>query len=150
MKKKFDTIKLEVVNNEVENFPGEITYNRCKIIINGKDILEYIAEAEREIYKKLKMKSSPGDYIHLIPSELFEYLQEARLSYGEEKAKVVCCTCGIAGCDSVEARVILTKDSIVWKEFNKIRFAKDYGLFFEFDIKQYENFIEQLKNTPDR
>ena len=151
MIKQYDTIELKIdnkLNDESAAWLGD--FNRCAIVINGKDILEYITETQIKILNQKNRDDKPLDYCHLIPSELYEYLQEARLSNGTEKAMLVCCSCGIAECDSIEAHIVYTDNSVIWKDFNRIRCSDDYGLYFEFKKTQYQKFVDELRNTPDK
>lgn len=151
MTKRYDDIELSIdanIDDESRDWLGD--FNRCGIRINGKDILEYIKEAQIKILNRQNRDEEPLEYCHLIPGELYEYLQKAQLSNGTEKAMLVCCSCGVAECDSVEAHVIYTDDGVVWKDFNRIRCYDDYGLCFEFEKTQYAKFIEELRNIPDK
>lgn len=58
-------------------------------------------------------------------------------------------TCGSAGCCGVMARIALTRDSVIWRDFFA-RGAPDLpkGLRFEFDRTEYENALATLPTAP--
>ena len=146
--KTYDTIELKVdpVGTKETPWPD---CDRCTILLNGKDILEIIRDAELLHFKNEPdlSEDGAGDYIHMMPTELYEDLIEAEKSNGEEIAHVLCCTCGESGCSSARIRVFKTDDSIIWNDFRTIR-DWDFGLSYEFEINQYREFLNQVKNMP--
>ena len=145
MSNKYDTIKL-IIEPPFETEAFWLAYNRCKILINNEDILDIVAKAEYPFFKSAKDldENNAGEYIHMIPSELYEELVIALNSNGVDEAAILCCTCGESGCGSARIKVIKNKNSVIWNHFRTIR-NWDLGLSFEFDIEDYEKFMEQLK-----
>ena len=144
--KTYDTIELKVEPaGTVEKHWHDC--DRCIILLNGKDILEIIKDAELPYYQKEPdlSENEAGAYIHMMPTELYEDLVEAEKSNGEEEAPVLCCFCGYSGCASARVKVIKTEDSIIWKDFRTIR-DWDFGLSYEFEINQYREFLNNVKN----
>lgn len=150
MGNKHDTIKL-IIETPPETEASWLAYNRCKILINNEDILDIVTKAEYPFFKSTRDldENYAGKYIHMIPSELYEELVTALNSNGTDEAPILCCICGESGCGSARVKVIKNKNSVIWNNFRTIR-NWDLGLSFEFDIEEYEKFMEQLKNTLDK
>ena len=146
--KTYDTIELKVEPAGTIEKPWP-DCDRCIILINGKDILEIIRDAELPYCKKEPdfFEDEAGAYIHMMPTELYEDLVEAEKSNGEEEAPVLCCFCGYSGCASARVKVIKTEDSVIWKDFRTIR-DWEFGLSYEFEINQYREFLNQVNNMP--
>gem|GEM_PF-3478387 len=146
--KTYDTIELKVdpVGTEETPWPD---CDRCTILLNGNDILEIIRDAELPYFRNETDLSEDraGSYIHMMPTELYDDLVEAEKSDGEEFAHVLCCTCGKSGCSSARVKVVKTDDSIIWNNFRTIR-DWEFGLSYEFEINQYREFLNKVKNMP--
>ena len=147
--KKYDKLELIIEENDRDFiFPDK--WNRCKILINGKELLEIIADAEKVFAEKEPDLKDfiAGDYIYMIPSELYEKLKEAEQSNGKLEAAVLCCTCGEVGCASARVLVINTGTSVIWNHFRTIR-DWDFNLSYEFLLDDYKKFLEKIKNTQN-
>lgn len=146
--KTYDTIELKVepAGTVYKHWPD---CDRCIILLNGRDILDIIRDAELPYFKKEAELSedSAGAYHHMMPTELYEDLVDAEKSNGEKIAHVLCCTCDEVGCSSARVRVIKTNDSIIWNDFRTLR-DWDFGLFYEFEINQYRDFLNKVKQMP--
>lgn len=148
--KKYDT--LDVIIEETEKdfiFPDKL--NQCKILINGEELLKIISYYE-DIFAKNESDLTtfvPGEYIYMMPSELYKGLVDAEISNGKISAPVLCCTCGEVGCSSARVKIFNTGSSIIWKHFRTIR-NWDFPLSYEFQIDKYRIFLEKIKNTPDK
>ena len=55
----------------------------------------------------------PGEYIYMMPSELYKGLVDAEISNGKISAPVLCCTCGEVGCSSARVKIFNTGSSII-------------------------------------
>ncbi|MCD7878526.1 MAG: hypothetical protein LUG16_01175 [Candidatus Gastranaerophilales bacterium] len=150
MTKKYDMIKLNIIEPD-KNEDSWLAYNRCQILLNGTELLNIITEIEKSYFKTAVdlNENNAGQYIYMMPSELYDNLIEAELSNGKKDAHILCCTCGESGCSSTGVKVIRTKDSIIWKDFRTIR-NWDFKLFYEFQINEYNNFLNLLKQAQDR
>ena len=144
--KTYDTIELQIEPADAINVPWACKCDRCIILLNGRDILDIIGDAELPFYKKEPdlSEEAAGCYHHMMPIELYEDLIEAEESNGEEIAHVLCCTCDETGCASARVRVLRTEDSIIWNDFRTMR-GWDFGLSYEFEIDQYREFLSQIK-----
>ena len=141
--KTYDTIELEI--EPAEKVESYIHYDRCVIVLNGKDILDIMREVELPFFKKEHLsESDAGSYHHMIPEELYEDLINAEASNREKIAHVLCCTCDVTDCASTRVRVRKTKNSIIWDNFESLR-DWDFGLSFEFEINQYRAFLENVR-----
>lgn len=146
--KVYDTIELEIQPaGTIQTYRTDC--DRCIILLNGIDVLDIIREAELPHYRNEPDLSEDmaGAYDHMMPLELYEDLIIAEKSNGEEIAHVLCCTCGETDCASARIKVIKTEDSIIWKDFRTIR-NWDLGLSYEFEINQYREFLEKVRNMP--
>ena len=145
--KTYDTIELKVQPVSTNTIWSDC--DRCIILLNGKDILEIIRDAELPYFRKEPdlSEDGAGGYDYMMPTELYEDLIKAEKSKGKEIAHVLCCTCGETGCSSARVRVIKTNDSIIWNDFRTIR-DWDFGLSYEFEINQYREFLNKVKHMP--
>lgn len=146
--KIYDTIELKIEPAGTIEKPWS-DCDRCIILLNGRDILDIIRDAELPYFKQEPNLSedSAGAYNHMMPTELYEDLVDAEKSNGERIAHVLCCTCDEVGCSSARVRVIKTNDSIIWNDFRTLR-DWDFELSYEFEINQYREFLKQVKNMP--
>ena len=146
--KTYDTIELKIQPAGTTEKPWP-DCDRCIILLNGKDILEIIRDAELPYFRKeLDLsENDAGGYDYMMPTELYEDLVDAEKSNGEKIAHVLCCTCDEVGCSSARVRIIKTNDSIIWNDFRTLR-DWDFGLSYEFEINQYREFLNKVKNMP--
>ena len=146
--KTYDTIELKIKPAGTIEKPWP-DCDRCIILLNGRDILDIIRDAELPYFKQEPnfSEDSAGAYNHMMPTELYEDLVDAEKSKGKRIAHVLCCTCDESGCSSARVRVIKTDDSTIWSDFRTIR-DWDFGLSYEFEINQYREFLKQVKNMP--
>ena len=146
--KNYDTIELKVepAGTVEKSWPD---CDRCIILLNGKDILDIIRDAELPYCRKEPDLSEDraGAYNHMEPTELYEDLIKAEKSNGQEFAHILCCTCDEVRCSSARIRVIKTNDSIIWNDFRTKR-DWDFELSYEFEINQYRKFLEKVKIMP--
>lgn len=149
MPKKYDTIDFKIQPAGSLGWPA-IAYNRCILLINGHEVLDIVTEKEKEFFAVCGLDvEGAGCYHYLWPSKLYDYLLDARLSYGKDKAPILCCTCDEVECASVEVRVEYTKDSVIWKDFESCRPEWNWGLEYEFEYEAYEDFMQKIKALPD-
>lgn len=124
--------------------------DRCIILLNGKELLDYVRDAEIAIFKKYGLKkSNAGDYHYLSPSELYGYLSDPANSFEEKDVPIMCCSCDEVGCASVRINIIKSQESIIWKNFRSVRDEWNLDYAFKFDTKTYNTFLEKIKNAPD-
>lgn len=147
--RRYDTIDFRIQPAGTLEIPWA-DCNRVVILINGQEIENIVREKEKEFFAAcgLDVKSA-GCYHCLWPSGLYEYLMDARLSHGKNKAPILCCTCDEVGCASVKVCVEYTKDSVIWKDFESCRKEWDWGLEYEFEYEAYEEFMQRIKALSD-
>lgn len=148
--KKYDTLDVIIEENEKDFIFPEKLY-RCKILINGEELLKIISYHEDIFAKKEPDLTTfvPGGYIYMIPSELYKGLVDAEISNGKISAPVLCCPCGEVGCSSANVKIFNTGAGIIWTHFKTIR-NWDFHLSYEFQPDKYRIFLEKIKNTPDK
>lgn len=148
--KKYDTLDVIIEESEKDFiFPNKL--NQCKILINGEELLKIISYYE-DIFAKQEHDLTtfePGEYIYMMPSELYKGLVNAEISNGKISVPVLCCTCGEIGCSSARVKIFNTGSSIIWKHFRTIR-NWDFPLSYEFQPDKYRIFLEKIKNTTDK
>lgn len=146
---KYDTIDFKIQPAGTLEMPWA-DCDRVVILINGRDILDIVCDKEKELFAASGLDvESAGAYHHLWPSSLYEYLQNARLTNGKEKAAILCCVCDEVGCSSVKVCVEYTADGVVWKDFESCRKEWDFCLKYVFEPNAYESFMQKLKSMPD-
>ena len=146
--KIYDTIELEIEPaGTIDKHWRDC--DRCIILLNGRDILDIIRDAELPYFRNESdlSENEAGDYHHMMPTELYEDLVDAEISKGKRIAHVLCCTCDDSRCSSARVKVSKTEDSIIWHEFRTIR-DWDFGLSYEFEINQYREFLNKVKHMP--
>ncbi len=146
MKKQFDTIDFKIQPAGTLDISWTDS-DRCILLLNGQEALEIITQMEKRYFKDLP-EDSAGAYHYLSPSELYGYLKEAQALGEDGTAYILSCSCDEVGCSSVRVCVVETENSIIWNGFQSIR-NKIFDLSYEFDIDEYEAFLQKLKNTPD-
>ncbi len=146
MNKQFDTIDFKIQPAGTLKLHWSDS-DRCVLLLNGEDIIEIIGKMERKYFKDLP-KNHAKEYHYLPPSELYGYLKEAQRLGEDGIAYILSCSCDEVGCASASMRIIETENSIIWKGFRTIR-KQIFDLSYEFDIGEYDAFLQKLKNTPD-
>jgi hypothetical protein len=141
--KTYDTIELKIEPAGTVEKPWP-DCDRCIILLNGRDILDIIRDAELPYCQQEPdiSKDKSGDYHHMMPTELYEDLIDVEKSNGERIAHVLCCTCNESGCSSARVKVLKMNDSIIWNDFRTIR-DWNFNLSYEFEINQYREFLKK-------
>ena len=144
---KLHSIELDTVL--VPGTRGHNSFLGVRILVDGNDFLETVHGFERQ--QRIK-ESTCTDQMRSWPRADSKYTIEAfsGASYYENgKSLLLTCKCGFEGCWDLEAKVILTDELVVWKDFeNSHRENWPYHELgvFHFSRKQYE---EQLEKIPD-
>lgn len=147
--RRYDTIDFRIQPAGTLEIPWA-DCNRVVILINGQEIENIVCEKEKEFFAACGLDvEGAGCYHCLWPSGLYEYLMDARLSHGKNKAPILCCTCDEVGCGSVKVCVEYTKDSVIWKNFESCRKEWNWGLEYEFEYEAYEEFMQRIKALSD-
>ena len=123
-------------------------YNRAVILINGKELLDYIAKAETALFAKYGLNSEDaGGYHYFSPLELYDNVNNSKNSeiHG---AYILTCTCDDFACSSVRNDIITTQNSVIWTNFRSIRETWILSCSFEFTKQNYFNFLEKIKSFP--
>lgn len=60
---------------------------------------------------------------------------------------LLCCSCDEIGCASAGAEICKTGSSVVWHNFRSIPREWNLGLTFEFAVKEYDTFIQELRDA---
>jgi hypothetical protein len=127
-------------------------YDAVRIIIDGKDLIDYLKAFEKPFAKKENNVNIAGAYEGMSPEWLFKNLTEESV-YKNYKIEILECSCGCEGCWDFLAEVNETEDIITWTNFeNNHRGPEksnfwDYSTFqvFTFDKKEYQFEINKLK-----
>ncbi len=149
MLKIYDKIDMRVMPAGTLKHPWQDS-NRCIILLNGKELLSYIRDAEITIFKQYGLEdSSTGNYHYLSPSELYGYLSDSVNSIEDKDIPIMCCTCDEIGCASVRINIIKKQNSVIWKNFRSVRDEWDLGYTFEFDEQEYSDFLRRIRSTSN-
>ncbi len=60
---------------------------------------------------------------------------------------LLCCSSDEIGCASARAEICKTGSSVVWHSFRSIPREWNLGLTFEFAVKEYDTFIQELRDA---
>ena len=149
MLKIYDKIDMKVMLAGTLKLPWQDS-NRCIIVLNGKELLDYIRDAEITIFKQHGLEESgAGNYHYLSPSELYGYLSDFANSFEDKDITIMCCTFDEIGCASVRINIIKKQNSVIWENFRSVRDEWDLGYAFEFDKQEYSDFLRKIRNTSD-
>ena len=140
MLKIYDKIDMRVMPAGTLKHPWQDS-NRCIILLNGKELLSYIRDAEITIFKQYGLEESP--------SELYGYLSDSVNSIEDKDIPIMCCTCDEIGCASVRINIIKKQNSVIWKNFRSVRDEWDWGETFEFDEQEYSDFLRRIRSTSN-
>lgn len=149
MLKIYDKIDMKVMPAGTLKLPWQDS-NRCIIVLNGKELLDYIRDAETTIFKQYGLEESGvGNYHYLSPSELYGYLSDSANSLEDKDIPIMYCSCDEIGCASVRINIIKKQKSVIWENFRSVRNEWDLGYAFEFDEQEYSDFLRKIRNTPN-
>ncbi len=127
--------------------PSEWGARLAVIRVDGRPLLDLIAEVERPIAAKDGQPSLAGKYGYLNAEDVIHpsrHLlgQAARplLEYGD-KVSVLECECGCEGCWPLLVRITVTDDAVIWSDFQQPHrdgWVYPANLQLVFDRRQYE------------
>jgi hypothetical protein len=131
----------------------------AKILINGEPLLETV-----ENYEKAHISYESGYalfYQYCCAGELREQLEKALAAKMKTKIYLLVCSCMCAECNSIEAYLEETENSIILSGLHNYRFARekqhndvDYSELggYEFDKSQFMSELEKLAtfSPPNR
>jgi hypothetical protein len=138
-------IQIQKDNYEDEKKPIDV----ISFYIDNKNLLDIIKDIENPYaekeghpslagnYKGLKLKYTKRDYLLGI--------EDAIWGETDDKTAIYECSCGEPGCWPLVCKIIVTENTIIWKNFEQIHRNLDSengewnygGLMFEFDKMQY-------------
>ncbi|MCY1010897.1 hypothetical protein OV079_36100 [Nannocystis pusilla] len=153
-------------NSRYVSWPGGGGFQPCAILINDRDLIDRVRDAERphaarEVAERrradpeldLTVDQLAGDYLHLTREELalpsrhlFEPSGDVRRGFAvadddpiHAKTTVLQCTCGILECWFLLVRITLFDDFVVWSDFEQFHRDWVYDLGpFVFDRRDYQ------------
>lgn len=153
-------------NSRYISWPGGGGFQPCAILINDRDLIDLVRDAERphaarEVAERrradpeldLTVDQLAGDYLHLTREELalpsrhlFEPSGDVRRGFTvadddplHAKTTVLQCTCGILECWFLLVRITLFDDFVVWSDFEQFHRDWVYDLGpFVFDRGDYQ------------
>lgn len=146
-------------------------FQPCAIVINDRDLIEWVREVERPYARReiaerrrddpeleLDVDDLAGNYLHLtrrelaLPSRhLFEPSDDVRRGFSvpaddpvHAKTTVLECTCGVLECWFLLVRITLFDDFVVWSDFEQFHRDWVYDLGpFVFDRRAYERALAE-------
>lgn len=126
----------------------------AKILIDGTDLIELLAEFEKPLAKKEGSPDIAGQYEGLNPKTLYKNLLNLTDNSNSEnnKSDILDCECGCWGCWSFMTSVEKIDEKIMWTNFEQLHRRKEshtywnYSQFgpFEFNEAEYKFEIEKL------
>lgn len=153
------------------SWPGGGGFQPCAILIDDRDLIELVRDAERphaarEVAERrrddpgldLTVDHLAGDYLHLtrrelaLPSRhLLEPSDDARYGFAvaaddpiQTKTTVLQCTCGIRECWFLLVRITFFDEFVVWSDFEQFHRDWVYDLGpFVFDRRAYERALAE-------
>lgn len=150
--KKFDVFDYEIKRITYQNsYTSGGDLLRCVFIINGKDILEIVREAAKEL-----------DYFHHTTlSDLWAF-DLSDPPYIPGRIHPLICSCDELGCGNISITVTENEDGVVWNNFHhgdamsddeedvdiadsELSFEEDLKLSFEFEKNDYKRKMEEIK-----
>ncbi len=146
MKRKFDTIKLKIQPAKKHSENSKKHDYVAAIIINGRDLSEIVAEAERARFPDWP-EDMTGQYDHLPASVLYRYLTHAKKS--KDYAHVLHNNLNNSAIDSVRLKVSTTQKGIVWKKITGV-LDEVLDLSFEFEPEAYDKFMKKLATAAKK
>src|SRR5262249_2980377 len=125
--------------------------SEVRLAVNGEDLIDLVRNVERPFAEADGQPSLAGSYrglpsgAALPPSEHLLGNPHPDLTSGE-KAYVLGCTCGIAGCWPLLVRIQIHRDTVSWSDFEhgfrSPRWRYEGLGPFTFDRAQYESALE--------
>lgn len=115
----------------------------ARFSIDGRDLVEWVREFEVPFAGPLAGAYSPIRSEEVAPlSDSLPGRPTPIYSGGDGRSILLECECGEPGCWPLDARVVVTDESVTWTDFRQpYRPAWDYGQFgpFVFKREQYES-----------
>ncbi len=145
--KKFDTIDLEIIpKEEMDKYSSYPEEDVCTFVINGKRALDLINE-----YHPFT------GFSYMFPRELY-YEMTNPWCY-EDGAKdeayypIICCECGITGCNAIGVRIKRKKDVVEWYDISCLDCGGEtkIGDFtLRFKAVEYDAVMEKLRRLAGK
>lgn len=145
-------LQIKILVNKEDGLNNSV----AKILIDGTDLIELLAEFEKPFAKKEGSLDIAGQYEGLNPKTLYKNLLNLTGNSNSEdnKSDILDCECGCSGCWSFMIKVESIDGKIIWTDFEQLHRGKeshtfwDYSQFgpFEFNEAEYNSELEKIKN----
>ncbi|MCA9577670.1 MAG: hypothetical protein KC668_19685 [Myxococcales bacterium] len=148
-------------DTETLTWPGGGRYAGVRIEVSGKDLLDWVRDAERpHVERENANRGGEDPAYHLVPADYLpppQTLRTSRELFGEvpsvearsfvmepsdrrlSKTTLLTCSCGVSECEFLLVRISVLPDVVVWSDFESFHRPWVYDLGpFVFDRQEYE------------
>lgn len=149
---------MNIVRFEPTSYREGDTTSGLRIIIDGRDLCEFVREAELPFATQEGHPEIAGNYAGLPPEDVpsKHLLGQPAESYNHDdgRTQVLMCDCGEPGCWPLLCRIAVDETRVRWFDFIQPHRSKSSQipwqyphLQFEFERLQYHQALEQLSHT---